>query len=144
MAMLPFLGYDVGDYFSHWIDMGKAADAFHLPRIFYVNWFRRDGDGAFLWPGFGDNVRVLKWALERIDGTVAAADTAIGRVPAIDAIDVSGLDLSPEQLEAVLAVEPDEWHREIGDIEEWFAKVADTLPSSLRDELESLKLRLGY
>jgi phosphoenolpyruvate carboxykinase (GTP) len=144
MAMLPFLGYNVGDYLSHWIDIGKSADAFHLPRIFYVNWFRRDGDGKFLWPGFGENVRVLKWALGRIEGTVAAADTAIGRVPTPDALDVSGMALTPAQVEAALAVEPDEWRTEIEAIEQWFDKIGDALPSSLHDELDSLKLRLGY
>ena len=81
MAMLPFIGYNAGDYFAHWIEVGKGADASKLPKIFYVNWFRRDADGKFLWPGFGENIRVLKWAIERIEGTAAAVDTPIGRVP---------------------------------------------------------------
>ena len=95
MAMLPFIGYNAGDYFAHWIEVGKGADAVKLPKIFYVNWFRRDAEGNFLWPGFGENIRVLKWALERIEGTAAAIDTPIGRVPTPDALDIDGLDMSP-------------------------------------------------
>jgi phosphoenolpyruvate carboxykinase (GTP) len=143
MAMLPFLGYNVGDYFAHWIDIGKGADAIKMPRIFYVNWFRRSPEGKFLWPGFGENVRVIKWALERIAGTATAVDTAIGRVPALDSLDTSGLDMSREQLEAALNVEPAEWRDEVDGIDEWFAKIGPALPSSMHDELDSLKLRLG-
>ena len=101
MAMLPFIGYNAGDYFGHWISVGKSADASKLPRIFYVNWFRRDADGRFLWPGFGENIRVLKWAIERIEGTAAAVETPVGYVPAAGALDVSGLDLDPADLDAV-------------------------------------------
>jgi phosphoenolpyruvate carboxykinase (GTP) len=144
MAMLPFLGYNIGDYLAHWIGMGKSADAVKMPRIFYVNWFRKSADGKFLWPGFGDNVRAIKWALDRITGTATAVDTAIGRVPAPEALDTTGLDLTPEQLDAVLAVDPAEWRDEVAGIEEWFAKIGDALPSSMHDELDSLKLRLGY
>ena len=143
MAMLPFLGYNVGDYMAHWMDIGKGADAVQLPKIFYVNWFRRSASGDFLWPGFGENVRVIKWALGRIDGSATAADTAIGRVPTLDALDVDGLDLTTEQLEAALAVDPAEWTAEVDGIEEWFDKIGSALPGSLRDELDSLKLRLG-
>ena len=143
MAMLPFMGYNAGDYFSHWIDVGKSADAVKLPKIFYVNWFRRDADGGFLWPGYGENIRVIKWALERIAGTAPAIDTPIGRVPTADALDVSGLDLTADELQAALAVHVDEWKNEIGSIEEWFDKIGSSLPSSMRDELESLKLRLN-
>ncbi|HEY8827290.1 MAG TPA: phosphoenolpyruvate carboxykinase (GTP) [Jatrophihabitantaceae bacterium] len=143
MAMLPFMGYNAGDYFSHWIDVGKSADAVKLPKIFYVNWFRRDADGGFLWPGYGENIRVIKWALERIAGTAPAIDTPIGRVPTADALDVSGLDLTADELHAALAVHVDEWKNEIGSIEEWFDKIGSSLPSSMRDELESLKLRLN-
>ncbi len=95
MAMLPFIGYNAGDYFQHWIEVGKGADAVKLPKIFYVNWFRRDADGEFVWPGFGENIRVLKWALERIEGKAAAVDTPIGRIPAPDALDVDGLSYRP-------------------------------------------------
>ena len=94
MAMLPFLGYDAGHYFQHWIDVGKEADASKLPKIFYVNWFRRDADGGFLWPGFGENSRVLKWVIERMDGKADAVETPIGFVPAPGGLDIEGLDLT--------------------------------------------------
>jgi phosphoenolpyruvate carboxykinase (GTP) len=142
MAMLPFIGYNAGDYFAHWIEVGKGADAVKLPKIFYVNWFRRDADGGFLWPGFGENIRVLKWALERIAGTAAAIDTPIGRVPGPEALDVSGLDLGPDDLQAALAVHVDDWKQEISDIEDWFDTIGPALPTAMRDELESLKVRL--
>ncbi|MDP9093802.1 MAG: phosphoenolpyruvate carboxykinase (GTP) [Actinomycetota bacterium] len=143
MAMLPFIGYNAGDYFAHWIEVGKGADALKLPKIFYVNWFRRDTDGNFVWPGFGENIRVLKWALERIEGSAAAVDTPIGRVPTPDAIDVDGLEMRAEELHKALTVDVEDWKNEIAGIEEWFDKIGPALPSSLRDELESLKLRLG-
>jgi phosphoenolpyruvate carboxykinase (GTP) len=143
MAMLPFIGYNAGDYFSHWLEVGKGADDVKLPKIFYVNWFRRDADGGFLWPGFGENIRVIKWALDRIAGAAAAIDTPIGRVPTLDALDVSGLDRSSEDLQAALAVHVADWKKELGDIEEWFDKIGTSLPASMRDELESLKLRLN-
>jgi phosphoenolpyruvate carboxykinase (GTP) len=142
MAMLPFIGYNAGDYFQHWIEVGKGADAVKLPKIFYVNWFRRDADGGFVWPGFGENIRVLKWALERIEGKAAAVDTPIGRIPAPDALDVDGLQLTPEQLQAAITVNVNDWRNEIAGIEEWFTKIGPTLPTSLRDELDALKLRL--
>ncbi|WP_375478017.1 phosphoenolpyruvate carboxykinase (GTP) [uncultured Jatrophihabitans sp.] len=143
MAMLPFIGYNAGDYFAHWIATGKNADADKLPKIFYVNWFRRDADGKFTWPGFGENIRVLKWALERIDGTAAAVDTPIGRVPTPESIDTAGLDMDDEALRTSLAVDAEEWKAEIPLIEEWFDKIGAALPSSMRDELDALKQRLG-
>jgi phosphoenolpyruvate carboxykinase (GTP) len=143
MAMLPFIGYNVGDYFQHWVDVGKGADADRLPRVFYVNWFRRGADGRFLWPGFGDNARVLKWAIERIEGTAAARETAVGYVPTAEAIDLSGLDTAHEDVEAALEVDIEEWKAEVPLIEEWFDRIGDRLPASMRDELEALKLRLG-
>ena len=100
MAMLPFIGYNAGDYFQHWINVGKDADAAKLPKIFYVNWFRRDDDGGFLWPGFGENSRVLKWVIERIEGTAAAVETPIGHVPTPESLDTDGLDMTPEQIRA--------------------------------------------
>jgi phosphoenolpyruvate carboxykinase (GTP) len=142
MAMLPFIGYNAGDYLAHWIEMGKGADAVKLPKIFYVNWFRRDADGKFLWPGFGENIRVLKWALERIEGTAAAIDTPIGRVPTPEALDTEGLELSDDDVRTALAVEVDDWKAEIAGIEEWFEKLGSALPSSLRDELDALKQRI--
>ena len=141
MAMLPFIGYHAGDYFQHWINLGKGADSAKLPRIFYVNWFRRDADGGFLWPGFGENIRVLKWAVERIEGQAAAAETPIGYVPAAGALDVTGL--GDVDLEAVLRVDAGEWRAELPQIEDWFTRIGDKLPSGMRDELEALRLRLG-
>ncbi|MDU0290641.1 phosphoenolpyruvate carboxykinase (GTP) [Saccharothrix longispora] len=143
MAMLPFIGYHAGDYFQHWIDTGKSADADKLPKIFYVNWFRRGEDKRFLWPGFGENSRVLKWAVERIEGRAAAVETPIGHVPTADELDLTGLDASREDVEAALAFDADEWRAEVPMIEEWFAKIGEKVPTSLRDELEALKLRLG-
>jgi phosphoenolpyruvate carboxykinase (GTP) len=142
-AMLPFIGYHAGDYVSHWISVGKSHDSAKLPRIFYVNWFRRDADGGFLWPGFGENSRVLKWAIERIEGTAEAVETPIGHVPTPASLDVDGLDLSRAQLEAVLAVDPAEWRQEIPQITEWFEKFGDKLPTALWTELDGLKMRLG-
>jgi phosphoenolpyruvate carboxykinase (GTP) len=143
MAMLPFIGYNAGDYFAHWIEVGKGADAVKLPKIFYVNWFRRDAEGNFTWPGFGENIRVLKWALDRIEGKAAAIDTPIGRVPTPEALDTDGLEMSADELQKALTVDVAEWQAEIPLIEEWFDKIGAQLPSSLRDELESLKLRLN-
>ena len=143
MAMLPFIGYNAGDYFGHWISVGKNADASKLPRIFYVNWFRRDGDGKFLWPGFGENIRVLKWAVERIEGTAAAVETPVGYVPAAGALDVAGLDLAPADLDAATSVDVEEWRDELPQIEQWFTKIGDHLPTGMRDELDALRLRLG-
>jgi phosphoenolpyruvate carboxykinase (GTP) len=143
MAMLPFIGYNVGDYFQHWINVGKGADADKLPKIFYVNWFRRGDDGRFLWPGFGENGRVLKWAIERIEGKAAAQETPIGYVPTADDLDLEGLDAPRADIEVALAVDVDEWRAEIPLIEEWFDKIGTSLPTSMRDELEALKLRLG-
>jgi phosphoenolpyruvate carboxykinase (GTP) len=142
MAMLPFIGYNAGDYFAHWIEVGKSADAAKLPKIFYVNWFRRDAKGNFVWPGFGENIRVLKWALERIEGKAAAQDTPIGRVPTPDALDTAGLDMSADDLATCLAVDPGEWRAELPLIEEWFDKIGAALPTSMHDELDALRLRL--
>jgi phosphoenolpyruvate carboxykinase (GTP) len=145
MAMLPFIGYHAGDYFRHWISMGKGADgdASKLPKVFYVNWFRRGEDGRFLWPGFGENSRVLKWIVERLEGRAAAVDTPIGGVPTPESLDVSGLDLSPEDLAEVLRVDPEEWRAEIPQVVEWFEKFGDKLPGVLWAELDALKARLG-
>jgi phosphoenolpyruvate carboxykinase (GTP) len=143
MAMLPFIGYNAGDYFNHWITVGKENDASKLPKIFYVNWFRRDDEGGFLWPGFGENSRVLKWVVERMEGQAAAVETPIGHVPAPGSLDVDGLDMTPEALEAALAVDPEEWKAEVPQIQEWFEKFGDDLPAVLWTELDGLKARLG-
>ncbi|GAA4611039.1 phosphoenolpyruvate carboxykinase (GTP) [Saccharopolyspora hordei] len=143
MAMLPFIGYNVGDYFQHWVNVGKEADASKLPKIFYVNWFRRGEDGRFLWPGFGENSRVLKWVIDRIEGKAAATETPIGRVPTASELDLSGLDTPASDVDEALKVDVEEWKAELPLIEEWFNKIGDALPSSMRDELEALKQRLG-
>jgi phosphoenolpyruvate carboxykinase (GTP) len=143
MAMLPFIGYNAGDYFAHWIDTGKAADAAKLPTIYYVNWFRRGDDGRFLWPGFGENIRVLKWIVARIEGKAAAVDTPVGRVPDPGALDVTGLDLSSADLVAALNVDEAQWRRELRGIDEWLDKIGGTVPTALHDELESLRQRLS-
>ncbi|MDG4767853.1 phosphoenolpyruvate carboxykinase (GTP) [Solwaraspora sp. WMMD406] len=144
MAMLPFIGYHGGDYFRHWIEMGKGVDgdAAKLPRVFYVNWFRRDEAGRFLWPGFGENSRVLKWIVERLDGTAGAVDTPIGHVPTVDALDLSGLDVDPVDVAAALAVDPELWRAELPQITEWFERFGDKLPGVLWAELDALRARL--
>ena len=142
MAMLPFIGYNAGDYFGHWVTIGKDNDAAKLPKIFYVNWFRRGDDGGFLWPGFGENSRVLKWVIERIDGQAAAVETPIGHVPAPGSLDVDGLDLSEAELAQALAVDAEEWKAELPQIKEWFEKFGDDLPAVLWTELDTLTARL--
>jgi phosphoenolpyruvate carboxykinase (GTP) len=144
MAMLPFIGYHGGDYFRHWVEMGKGSgDAALLPKIFYVNWFRRSDDGRFLWPGFGENSRVLKWVVERLDGTGEAVETPVGHVPTPAALDTTGLDLSDADLEAVLRVDVDEWRAEVPAVTEWFERFGEKLPGVLWAELDALKARLG-
>jgi phosphoenolpyruvate carboxykinase (GTP) len=143
MAMLPFIGYHAGDYFDHWVTMGKQSNELMLPKIFQVNWFRRDEDGSFLWPGFGENSRVLKWVIERVEGTADAVETPIGLVPTPDSVDTEGLDLTADQLERVLAVNANEWRNEVTDIQEWFTKIgADRVPAALMTQLDELSSRL--
>jgi phosphoenolpyruvate carboxykinase (GTP) len=142
-AMLPFMGYNAGDYMNHWLELGKAADADKLPRIFWVNWFRKGDDGSFLWPGFGENSRVLKWILERIEGTVDAVDTAIGRVPTVAGIDLDGLDVPADVLEQLLRVDNDAWRGEIPLIEDHFTSIGERLPADLAEELRELEKRLA-
>ena len=144
MAMLPFIGYNAGDYFQHWIDVGKDADAAKLPKIFYVNWFRRDDDGGFLWPGFGENSRVLKWAIERIEGQAAAVETPIGHVPTPEPLDIDGLDMTAEEVEPPRSPStPTSGAPRSRRSRSGSRKIGDKLPTSMRDELEALKLRLG-
>ncbi len=142
MAMLPFIGYNAGDYFGHWINVGKDNDEAKLPKIFYVNWFRRDDEGGFLWPGFGENSRVLKWVVERIDGQAAAVETPIGHVPAPGSLDTDGLDMTDDALAAALRVDADEWRAELPQIQAWFEKFGDDLPAVLWTELDGLRARL--
>ncbi|RFD26055.1 phosphoenolpyruvate carboxykinase (GTP) [Mycobacterium uberis] len=143
MAMLPFMGYHVGDYFQHWIDLGKNSDESKLPKVFFVNWFRRGEDGRFLWPGFGENSRVLKWIVDRIEHKVGGQDTPIGIVPTAANLDLDGLDITSDDVAKALAVDADEWRNELPLIEEWFEFVGDKLPTSVKDEFEALKQRLA-
>jgi len=143
MAMLPFLGYHAGDYFEHWVELAKTHDESRLPKIFYVNWFRRGEDGRFLWPGFGENSRVLKWIVERIEGTAAAATTPIGLVPGNRALDLSDLMIDAADVAEALDVDAEEWKAEIRLIKEWFDTIGDRLPAQLRTELTDLEARLG-
>ena len=142
MAMLPFCGYNMGDYFAHWLEMGKNTDASKLPKIFYVNWFRKDADGGWLWPGFGENSRVLKWIVERVSGKGEAVETPIGYLPESGAIDTSGLDVTDEQMAELLEVDVEEWLNEIASIREHYARFEETLPEALSDELAALEARL--
>ncbi|MBS9533270.1 phosphoenolpyruvate carboxykinase (GTP) [Mycobacterium sp. M1] len=143
MAMLPFIGYNAGDYMAHWIDLGKNADASKLPKVFFVNWFRRGEGGKFLWPGFGENSRVLKWVIDRVEGVGAGQETAIGTVPHASDLELTGLDVDAADVDAALAVDADEWRAELPLIEEWFDFIGDKLPTGLRDEFDALKQRLG-
>ena len=142
-AMLPFCGYNMADYFGHWLHMGGLADPEKLPKIFYVNWFRKDADGRWLWPGFGDNSRVLEWVFERAGGTGEAVETPIGYVPAPGALDIEGLDISKEDLEELLAVNPEEWKAEVPLIRAHFAQFGDRLPPKLAEILDQLDASLS-
>lgn len=141
-AMLPFCGYNFGDYFQHWLDIGKHQGA-KLPKLFYVNWFRKDQDGRFIWPGFGDNARVLKWVLDRIDGTTEAVETPIGMVPKTEDLDVAGLDLTTDALESLLTVDVIEWQNEVTLIEEHYESIGERLPNEMRLQLARLADRLA-
>ena len=141
-AMLPFCGYNFGDYFQHWLDIGKHQGA-KLPKLFYVNWFRKDQDGRFIWPGFGDNARVLKWVLDRIAGTTEAVETPIGMVPKTEDLDVAGLDLTTDALESLLTVDVTEWQNELTLIEEHYESIGERLPNEMRLQLARLADRLA-
>ena len=143
MAMLPFIGYNAGDYLKHWISLSAKANPEKLPKIFLVNWFRRTPEGGFAWPGFGENSRVLKWAIERIEGKADAVETPIGFVPTAGSLDTDGLDVSAEELDAALAFRPEEWEVEAASIEDWYANFGEALPADLRAELDGLKSRLA-
>jgi len=138
MAMLPFCGYNMADYFSHWLSIGEKTSAKKLPQIFFVNWFRRDNDGRFLWPGYGENSRVLKWIFERIDGTATAHKTAIGFLPESSSLDVSGLKVGDEDLRQLLSLDVPGWREAVPQIQEHFAMFGDRLPKKLSSSLASL------
>ena len=141
-AMLPFCGYNMGDYFAHWLEMGRR-EGVALPRIFMVNWFRKDDDGRFLWPGFGDNIRVLAWIFRRCEGEADAVDTPIGRVPADGAIDREGLALSAEDMAELLKVDAEEWRVQLPQVRQHFAQFGEDLPDVLTEQLRDLESRLG-
>ncbi|OFW61004.1 MAG: phosphoenolpyruvate carboxykinase [Actinobacteria bacterium RBG_16_64_13] len=142
-AMLPFCGYNMGDYFTHWLSMADRTDAAKLPRIFFVNWFRKGDDGHWLWPGYGENSRVLKWIFERVEGGGEAVETPIGYLPAPDALDLSGLDLPSEDLSALLAVDIEGWKGEAEGLGTYYDGFGDRLPGALRKQLAALKERLS-
>ncbi len=141
MAMLPFCGYNMADYWKHWLDMGEREGA-ELPRVFHVNWFRKSPEGEFLWPGFGENSRVLKWIFERCDGTAKAVETPTGFVPAQGAVDLSGLDLDPSDVATLMHPDLEGWLEEIPLLREYFSQFGDHLPSELTEELDALEARL--
>lgn len=142
MAMLPFCGYNMGDYWKHWIEIGETLDPEKAPKIFNVNWFRKDDEGNFLWPGFGDNLRVLDWIIDRCEGKVDAQDTAIGYLPYAKDINLEGLDMTEDDLEKILDVDKDAWKAEYAGVEELYAKFGDRLPKELADELAKVKAAL--
>jgi phosphoenolpyruvate carboxykinase (GTP) len=141
MAMKPFAGYNYGDYWAHWLSMGAKLK--HPPKIYHVNWFRRDADGKFLWPGFGDNLRVLEWIVDRCAGKSGAQETAIGNLPRPDDLDLAGLDLAPGALDQLLSVQTDEWRAEAADIEKYLDEYAPRTPAALREQVKALRTRLG-
>jgi phosphoenolpyruvate carboxykinase (GTP) len=142
MAMLPFCGYDMADYFAHWLECGRREGA-QLPKVFMVNWFRKDEGGRFLWPGFGENSRVLAWVFERCDGASGAEETPIGLVPAEGELDSSGLDVTPEDMAKLLEVDPEEWRAQLPRLKEHYAMFGERLPGALREQLQALEARLG-
>jgi phosphoenolpyruvate carboxykinase (GTP) len=142
MAMLAFCGYHMGDYFGHWLKMGEHSKPSKLPKIFYVNWFRQDANGKFLWPGFGENSRVLKWIFERCDGKVHATETPIGRIPEVADLDTRGLDIQGSHVEELLSVDIKGWLAEVPLIKEHFAHFGDHLPQGLNEEVKALEERL--
>jgi phosphoenolpyruvate carboxykinase (GTP) len=141
-AMLPFCGYNMADHWAHWLDVGRASTPESLPRIFYVNWFRRDADGRFLWPGFGENSRVLEWMFRRCDGDADAVETPIGWLPAPGDLDTTGLEMPAEDLAELLRMDGSAWARELPQVREHYARFGDRLPPELADQLVMLRTRL--
>jgi phosphoenolpyruvate carboxykinase (GTP) len=142
-AMLPFCGYNMGEYFAHWLSFAQRTDRAKLPKIFFVNWFRKGADGRFLWPGYGENSRVLKWICERVEGTGKARETAIGYLPAPEALDLSGLNLPPENVEELISVDTEGWKRGLDEIEAGHAKFGSHLPGELKAQLQRIRDRLN-
>ena len=139
MAMLPFCGYNMADYFAHWLSIGKDSDASKLPKLFFVNWFRRDDSGRYLWPGFGENSRVLKWVFERVDGIADAVDTPIGLLPTPDALDTDGLAIARRDLETLLSIDAEGWNRALPEIREHYSRFGDDIPAPLVDAVDLLE-----
>lgn len=142
-AMLPFAGYNMGDYFAHWLSMAKLTDRSKLPKIFFVNWFRKSAEGKFLWPGYGDNSRVLKWVCERVEGIGKAVETPIGNLPSPEAVDLKGLKLPDDNLKQLLAVDKEGWLKEVEDIGSYYTKFGAHLPAALTEQLNQLRARLS-
>ena len=142
MAMLPFCGYNMADYFAHWLAIGKNAAVANLPKIFFVNWFRRDDDGRYLWPGYGENSRVLKWVFERVAGETDALETPIGLLPTTDGIDIDGLDISDDDLQALLCIDTAGWMAAIPQIREHYGRFNGKMPAQLSMALDALEERL--
>jgi phosphoenolpyruvate carboxykinase (GTP) len=142
-SMLPFCGYNMGDYFAHWLSFSKRTDPSKLPKVYFVNWFRKNAEGRFLWPGYGENSRVLKWICERVDGTGKAQKTALGNLPTADALDLTGLNVSPADLAQLLTVDQEAWKKEADDVAKSYAKFGAHLPAELGTQLENLKKRLA-
>jgi phosphoenolpyruvate carboxykinase (GTP) len=140
--MLPFCGYHMGDYFGHWLKIGEHAGA-TLPKIFMVNWFRKDEDGRFMWPGYGENSRVLAWVFRRCDDDAEAVETPIGHLPTVDALPTEGLDVSPEALAELVRFDPEAWAAQLPQVHEHFAKFGDRLPDTLRSQLDRLEDQVG-
>ncbi len=143
MAMKPFVGYNMADYFAHWLEMGQKMDSEKAPKIFHVNWFRQDEEGNFMWPGFGDNMRVLLWILDRCEGKADAVESAIGYLPVEDAIDTTDLDITPEVLKELLSVDKDVWMDDVKDQKEYFDQFGDRLPAEIKKQLEILEANLS-
>jgi len=141
MAMLPFCGYNMADYWQHWINLGQQNSG-QLPKIYYVNWFRKDDQGGFVWPGFGENSRVLKWIFERCEGTAEAISTPIGNLPTLDGIDFDGLNMTDEDIATLLRVETDGWLEELPLIQAYYEQFGDKLPKELENQLDQVRQKL--
>jgi phosphoenolpyruvate carboxykinase (GTP) len=143
-AMLPFCGYHMGDYFGHWLSFAHRTEPARLPKMFFVNWFRTGPEGKMLWPGFGENSRVLKWICERVDGRAAARETVIGRLPTPESLNTTGLDLRREDVELLTAVDVAGWNNEANEIAACYAQFGDRLPPALLQQLDALRERLSH
>ncbi len=141
--MLPFCGYNMADYFAHWLSFARRTDPAKLPKIYFVNWFRKDSNGKWLWPGYGENSRVLKWICERVEGTAKAQRTPIGNLPTAEALDTSGLNLPATDLQGLTSVDEQGWKKEAENIGDYYSKFNGRLPKALNRELEELRKRMA-